>query len=414
MSIKLRRNLRQWALKNNISHSALNDLLQALSLCGIRDLPNDDRSLVKTPRNIPSVETMGRGQYWHNGLGNCLKEMLIDLNQPCVVKLNFHVDGLPINKSSKHQFWPILTNIANMPHIWPLPIAIFYGEAKPPSADIFLKKFAKELLAIMNHGLIINEGFVQVKINEFICDRPAKSFIKCVVSFNAYDGCIKCTVRGEFFKTERHMSFPQLDCPKRTDSEFRRKIHSDHQMKDIDGAFQISPLEELPIEIIKDIVVADSLHLLDLRVMKKCLTIWVNGSKTFKMKFFSNQISIISSWLLSCNNCLPKEIHRSVRQLDCLSFWKATEFRTFLLYLGPLILRDHLPREIYRHHLLLFCAVTLCSTDYYSDKLDLAEKLFRDYIEGFISIYGMDSISSNIHNLNHVVDDVKRFGSLCL
>lgn len=89
-----------------------------------------------------------------------------------------------------------------------------------------------------------------------------------------------------------------------------------------------------------------------------------------------------------------------------------TEYRTFILYLGPIVLVDYLPKGLYNHFLLLFCAVTICSTSYHSDKLPITDKLFRDYVEGFISIYGEDKISSNIHNLIHVVDDVVRFGPL--
>lgn len=35
-----------------------------------------------------------------------------------------------------------------------------------------------------------------------------------------------------------------------------------------------------------------------------------------------------------------------------------------------------------------------------------------DYIEQYKIIYGKDSITSNVHNLCHLVDDVKRFGPL--
>ena len=101
LNMKLGERLRQWALRNKISHNALNDLIRELSLCGIQNLPSDCRSLLKTPRNVLSVEAMGKGQYWHNGLDNCLKEMLLEVNESCVVKLNFHVDGLPVNKGFK-------------------------------------------------------------------------------------------------------------------------------------------------------------------------------------------------------------------------------------------------------------------------------------------------------------------------
>lgn len=77
------------------------------------------------------------------------------------------------------------------------------------------------------------------------------------VSFNAYHGCLKCTVIGEYDKKGRHMSFPEINCAKRTDESFRAQSDPDHHK-------ETSPLINLPIDLVDDIIVADSLHLLDL------------------------------------------------------------------------------------------------------------------------------------------------------
>lgn len=53
------------------------------------------------------------------------------------------------------------------------------------------------------------------------------------------------------------MSFPRHDCPLRTDEDFRLKVdHLHHKFN--------TPLVELPIDMIKDVIIADSLHLIDL------------------------------------------------------------------------------------------------------------------------------------------------------
>lgn len=44
----------------------------------------------------------------------------------------------------------------------------------------------------------------------------------------------------------------------------------------------------------------------------------------------------------------------------------------------------------------------------------LAHTLFLDYIAKFSVVYSKESISSNVHSLCHVVEDVKRFGCLSL
>lgn len=40
------------------------------------------------------------------------------------------------------------------------------------------------------------------------------------------------------------------------------------------------------------------------------------------------------------------------------------------------------------------------------------DQLLNDYIEEYIEIYGEHTITSNVHNLCHLLDDVKRFGNL--
>lgn len=53
------------------------------------------------------------------------------------------------------------------------------------------------------------------------------------------------------------MSFPQIDCPLRSDQSFRDKWDEDHHKED-------SPLLQLPINMVEQFIVADSLHLFHL------------------------------------------------------------------------------------------------------------------------------------------------------
>lgn len=82
------------------------------------------------------------------------------------------------------------------------------------------------------------------------------------------------------------------------------------------------------------------------------------------------------------------------------------------MYAGMVILKDFVPMDEYELFLKLVCAVTICSTKTYAPYLPLARELFIEYINGYIDIYGLDSVTSNIHNLSHVVDDVEYLGDL--
>lgn len=147
-------------------------------------------------------------------------------------------------------------------------------------------------------------------------------------------------------------------------------------------------------------------------LMRKCLYGWVNGSYNFRTKLSAAQINLLSDMLEDCNKRRPAEIHRSIRKLKCLKYWKGTEYRTFLLYIGPIVLKDFLSSEAYHNFLSLFCAVTMLSCNTYLQYIHIAKCLLEDFIEQFIDIYGIDAISSNVHNACHVVNDVRKFGPL--
>lgn len=234
-----------------------------------------------------------------------------------------------------------------------------------------------------------------------------ESFIG-IVNHNAIEGCQRCTISGQ--RINNRTCFPRSDCPKRTDIEFRnRSIPAHHQ--------QTSIIERLPNDMIGDFVIAEDLHLFYLGIIKKCMTFWKDGDSNLEYKWSESEITNLNQMLKRINNDMPFEIHRSIRSIDCYKFWKGSELRTFLLYLGIVVLRHFLRQKEYKHFLKLFCAVTLCTTDKYIEKskqrmTNLIHELFTEYIEEFIDIYGIEYVSSNVHNLCHVSEDILKFGNL--
>lgn len=171
--------LADWAIDHKISHSAVSELLVLLRSEGKAELPKDARTLLQTPRNI-AIQTMGNGSFWYYGIENCLRIVFRHINQNTQVHLNFNVDGLPLFRSSKFQFWPILMNIAGMSKIRPMVIGIYFGESKPPSSEEFLRQHVDEVNALLLSGIdLANGSKLCIKINAYIADTPARAFIKC-------------------------------------------------------------------------------------------------------------------------------------------------------------------------------------------------------------------------------------------
>lgn len=227
-----------------------------------------------------------------------------------------------------------------------------------------------------------------------------------VAYFNAKNGCQKCTTLGEYNHISGTTVFPRTDCEKRTDENFRNRMYGTHHKKD-------SPLLSLHIDMIEQFPVGDCLHLLHLGMTKRLLFGWRDGKfrrKREQTKWRASTTQQVSDFLLSCK--MPVEFQRKVRGLDDLANWKGTEYRMFLHYIGIVVLKDHLTPEAYVHFLLLFCGVTICSSKRYFHLLGLARTMFNIYIDLFKNIYGVEYVTSNVHNLSHLVDEVERYGEL--
>lgn len=199
------------------------------------------------------------------------------------------------------------------------------------------------------------------------------------------------------------MTYPEITARKRTDAEFREHQYEHHQKKN-------TPLTRLPIDIINGVIVSDALHLLELGIMRKLMKGWRTGCMTMRTKWSAFQKQELSNLLVNIR--LPHEIHRKMRSLEFISLWKGLEYRNLLNYVGIVVLKDFLPFKYYHHFVILFCAVRICSSDKYSNLLPIAQSLFADFITDYKLLYGVENVTSNVHNLCHVVDEVKEFGNL--
>lgn len=175
-----RNELKKWASDFKIAHLALNGLSTIVnSYVGHRIMPKCGRTLMQTQHSVIPVQVLaGGGEYWHNGLAKCLTNMLRELDHPISISLNINIDGLPLYNSSKMAFWPILFNIHEMPKIPPAVIGIYCGETKITDVETYFNNFVDEMLDVMAKGVHINSHKISVKIRCFICDSPARAFVK--------------------------------------------------------------------------------------------------------------------------------------------------------------------------------------------------------------------------------------------
>lgn len=177
----IQHSLAHWSVNHSITRAALNDLLALINdVLPDLNIPKDARTIVATPRaRMEIIEDGNGGSYWHYGLEKALKNCLENVDYRPKVEININVDGLPLFRSSKTEFWPILINFHKQPEISPMIVGIYSGKGKPKNIDWMMTPFVNEFLAIcLEGGISINGKKTKVKIRCIICDTPARSFLK--------------------------------------------------------------------------------------------------------------------------------------------------------------------------------------------------------------------------------------------
>ncbi|KAL5237438.1 hypothetical protein ACI65C_004848 [Semiaphis heraclei] len=183
-----------------------------------------------------------------------------------------------------------------------------------------------------------------------------------------------------------------------TNNQSFREKKDEFYHKDID-----LPLEDLPIDI-PSVVVLEYMHNACLGVMKKLLSFWVKGKKPVRLV---NPESI-SEELCNIKSFLPVEFNRLPRPLDEFEYWKASEFRTFLIYTGPIVLRGRLKTTFYNHFMILCCAIRILICPITC----VAKMLLKQFVSDYPSHYGPEYVGYNVHGLIHIADFVLTHGCL--
>ena len=113
----------------------------------------------------------------------------------------------------------------------------------------------------------------------------------------------------------------------------------------------------------------------------------------------------------------PNDIMRCPRKIENeMQYWKASEFRSFLLFYGPIVLDGILPQEHYTHFIFLSIlsrAIFILLGDSITYKeLEHAERLLQHFCLMFSALYSEGKETINVHSLLHLADDVRNLGPL--
>lgn len=192
--------------------------------------------------------------------------------------------------------------------------------------------------------------------------------------------------------------------PLRTDESFRSQADEDHHTG-------ISPLLQLNIGLVT-LFPIDYMHNVCLGVTQKLLNCWIHGN--FKARLSCYLIKCLSQKMISLKTNVPKEINRKPRSLDEIANFKATEFRTFLLFIGPVVLKEIIDHSIYEHFTLLHSAIVILCSQRHIETLgyQIASILLKTFVQHSEHLYNSEFVIYNVHNLIHLPENVSTYGEL--
>lgn len=301
-----------------------------------------------------------------------------------------------------HSYGPSLVKIKELPSSKVFMISLYVGPSKPPSVHEYMKDVVEEFKRLSKEGLYFNEKHYSVPLPDaFICDAPARAFLKCIKGHSGYSSCERCVQPGVHLNGK--IVYPDMVAALRTDAEFDEMLDEEHHR-------DMSPLRELGVGLVTSFVL-DYMHLVCLGIVRKLVSLWVKGPLTCRIS--SSVLTVVSENLKRLRQNLPRNFSRKPQSLYEYSQWKATEFRQFLLYTGPVVLFNAFPKCVYKNFLVLSVAIRiLLSPDLCSDYCDYAEKLLKFFVTNFAKIYGSEFLVYNTHSLTHLAQDARKYGAL--
>ena len=346
------------------------------------------------------------------------------------VSFLMNTDGGPLFKSSNISIWPCLLIINELPFVERkksdnlIMTGLWFGPKKP-CMTLFLKPLALSM-TLLHKGVEMqsfDRGKIVVKaaVIGCTCDLPARAIVANMNQYNGYYSCIKCLQEGEIVKTDkkgRILTFPYKsdspEGPKRTDDTFLRDASTALDNGSAEhGVKGYTWMKALPkFSIVKGMLI-DYMHGVCLGVIKTMLKLWFKPKyKTFPFNI-SNLVKVVDRRIKQLRP--PIEITRTPRSIENdLMYWKASEFRDFMLYYSLPVLYKILPDEYYMHYSDLVRAMyILLRKDITVAQLASAREYIYRFCSRFEQLYsGSNTFTLNFHQLVHLPDDVRNVGPM--
>lgn len=158
-----------------------------------------------------------------------------------------------------------------------------------------------------------------------------------------------------------------------------------------------TPLMRAGIPCVSSFVL-DCMHLVCLGVVRRILYYLCRIPNPHRLS--PRQRAELPSGLIRLRYAMPSEMARKPRSLQELDRWKATEFRQFLLYTGPVVLHGIVDPDLYHHFLCLTIGMSIllsADREWRNHFLPYAADLLNHFVINSAEVYGNGFTVYNVH-----------------
>lgn len=245
-----------------------------------------------------------------------------------------------------------------------------------------------------NHGI-----FDKMRVSLCICFMLSLQVLACsaVTSCLCFSGTVKYTFEGPDMVERSHrlvINAMTMAAAKRRPVDGIKGPSAVAKLRSMDLVWGFPP---------------DYLHCVLEGVVAQLLELWL--SSTGKRWYIGNRIKELDARILKIRPHIS--FTRLPRPLSERSFWKATEWKFWLLYYGVPCLQNLLPERYLKHFALLSQSVfMLLKTTVEESEIILAETLLKRFVEEMATLYGENQATFNVHQLVHLAKSVRMTGPL--
>lgn len=341
------------------------------------------------------------------------------LSDPNNLSFNFNSDGSPVFKSSRFSIWPIQLHLNELPPKMRFNNVVLAGlwfGAQEPVMSIFLRPFVEQAKTLASKGVCWrqNGNCVNSKVVGLCCcvDSKARPTMQNTTQFNGYFGCGFCLHPGTLVEKTVKYTVTATEYPDREAKQVLADMEQAvAQNKSVRGVKGPSPLINMPYFDIVWGFVPDYMHAVLLGVIRQLTELLLNNSEQpyyigngTTMRVLENRTKDIKP---------PHLITRLPRPLAELRQWKASEWRSWLLFYSLPVLNGVLQPCYLKHLGLLVSAVYLLLKENVTfQDINKADNMLFEFVARFQLLYGEVSMTFNVHLLTHLAKSVKLWGPL--